>query len=227
MPLLKKIDPRQAIPIWEALALNKVSSADISLNPGLLEFYRTYLKLEPYYFLIYHEETAVGLLPIVKDKNSFCSMPHLSHGGLFLDRGFQFKDDPDKLIAKIVSALVKEQQDSGFYKFDLEKTGEVADLEPTLEIRSQKAYFKTEATSKVLHYIDLKASFDAQQKAFSSNLRRKISRANKNGLVVKDGGKALVHDFTKVYNRNIQEIGAPTLGEAFFSNAELGSRQQC
>ncbi|MEJ2594621.1 MAG: GNAT family N-acetyltransferase [bacterium] len=128
---------------------------------------------------------------------------------------FEIAGDEESIIQRIIMELSDLFPEKGFYRLSLghlttRDTGKV-----DIEIRSRFPFFGLQDTPKVIHQIRLDNSGDFPA-ILSSNVRRKISRAEKNGVVVKKGGQELVPDFTRVYNRNIQRIGSPTLGKKFF-----------
>lgn len=63
---------------------------------------------------------------------------------------------------------------------------------------------------KVLSYIHL-GNKDNLWKSFSQNLRRKIRKSYKNGLIAKHGGTELINDFYDVYTLNMHRLGSPAL----------------
>jgi hypothetical protein len=53
---------------------------------------------------------------------------------------------------------------------------------------------------------------------FTSNLRRKIRRSQKNGFTIVQGGMALLDDFYKVYATHIRSLGSAPLTRRWFKN---------
>jgi len=53
---------------------------------------------------------------------------------------------------------------------------------------------------------------------YSSNLRRKIRKAARNGFTVKRGGVELIDEFYKVYSRHMHTLGSGSLSKRWFRN---------
>ena len=218
MASLEKLDNNTAIQLWDDLALKNVDDPNLALNPYLFDFFRSYLKLLPFYIILYNGEKPIGLFPLVFDGSKYCSLPHLSYGGIFWIKSETPRESTENIFSQIVSIIDKQNLIPGFFRINVESIDDnTINLSADLEIRSHDSYFAKKETNKSIQFISLKSTFEEQSKLFNSNLRRKISKAAKNGIIVKKGGANLIPDFTKVYNRNIQSIGSPTLGKTFFS----------
>lgn len=72
-------------------------------------------------------------------------------------------------------------------------------------------------TDKCLSYLTLNGKSTDIFSSFSSNLRRKIRKAGRNGIRVKAGGEELVKDFYEVYAANCTRLGSPVLNQNFYS----------
>ncbi len=51
--------------------------------------------------------------------------------------------------------------------------------------------------------------------ALSSNIRRKIRKANSLGVTIKRGGRELIRDFYKVYSQRMYDLGSPAFGKGY------------
>jgi len=71
---------------------------------------------------------------------------------------------------------------------------------------------------KVTSYFPLQADEQAQWRLLSSNLRRKINKAGRNGYTVKRGGVELLQEFYPVYARHMRSLGSGALHRAFFEH---------
>lgn len=70
---------------------------------------------------------------------------------------------------------------------------------------------------KVLSYLPL-SNEPNLWKSFSKNLRRKIRKSYKNGLITKHGGTELINEFYNVYTRNMHRLGSPALSKGFIKH---------
>lgn len=71
---------------------------------------------------------------------------------------------------------------------------------------------------KVTTFLQLASHAESQFSQFTSPLRRKIRKAEANGLLTKTGKTELLHDFYSVYTRNMHQLGSPALPLKWFSN---------
>lgn len=71
---------------------------------------------------------------------------------------------------------------------------------------------------KVSSFLKIEISSDIQLNKFNSNIRRKIRKAYKNGILLKYGKTELLNDFYKVYNLNMLRLGSPAMDKNFFIN---------
>ena len=215
--MLEKLDISPAKETWRQFAASRARHPDIGLNPAWYDFYAGEPDMEPFYILLYRGNEAIGLLPLVRIGRKFCSLPHLSYGGIYLTAESGKPGNTESMLIHITGELERSKAIRGFYKFEVaneETTKSLASFD--IEIRGETPYFGKRETEKVLQYIPLREMEGEFSDMVSSNIRRKVSKAVRNGVVVKKGGAEMVPDFAKVYNRNIHRIGSPTLGLKFF-----------
>jgi hypothetical protein len=218
MPAFLKLPPDSAITSWDELVQSSPVPATIAHNPLFFSFYSDFLSLSPFYFILKENKVAVGLFPVVKSGKSFISMPHFSYGGIYwlLKAKKITIPEEEKIVRNLIAEIEKENLEDGYY------TVNISDLKtekfPTgkIEIRSETPFFGNSISEKTRHFIYLKKSKEEQWESFSSNLRRKISKAEKNGIVVKKGKEDLLNDFVKVYQKNMHKLGSPAFGKSFF-----------
>ena len=218
MHVLERLGENQAIEIWNKFVREKIRSRDLGLNPGFYSFYIRLPEFTPYYLILSEKGSTVALFPVVRDRQKFCSLPHLSYGGIYTTTSNEGNIDSGRLIPWMISLLKEESPPAGFYQCEigkLLKRDENGQIE--MEIRNRQPLFGQEETEKTVQMINLRGHEEDFLALLSSNVRRKIASARKKGVVVRKGGGELVADFTRVYNRNIQRLGSPTLGKHFFS----------
>jgi len=217
MPDFQQLETEKAIAKWNSLALNNTAKLTIAHNPSLFYFFSGYLKLPSFYIILTQNDQVAGLLPLVKIGKKIVSVPHFSYGGILWLSEAKDEFDEGQIIKHISHQLINEKALSGFYTFKLE---EIPPVEPgadyPVEVRKTVPLFGAAETNKVMLFMPLKKNDDAQRTLFNTNLRRKINKAEKNGIEIRRGGEELVADYTKVYNRNMQSIGSPSLGNKFF-----------
>lgn len=219
MPTLLKLETSEAIERWNKFAFANASELTIAHNPLLFNFYSEYLKLKPFYCILTKEKKDVGLLPLVLIGNKLVSVPHFSYGGILKTKSGITSGDEGELIIRIAESIKDAKADLGFYQIKLEQLKEKPDLiNSQLEVRQFKPLFGNTISAKVNHFIPLKQNHDEQLSSFNANLRRKIGKAERNGIRVKIGGVKLVDDFSNVYNKNMHQLGSPTLGRDFFKS---------
>ena len=110
--------------------------------------------------------------------------------------------------------------ESGYYRYDINIDDVKENLSAKVFIRglengTDEDYVETE---KVTSLIKLLESEDAQWSSISSNLRRKINKAQINEIVVKVGSIELLDDFYTVYSENIVQLGSLNYSKSFFND---------
>lgn len=215
-----KLETPKAIERWNKLAFANSSELTIAHNPQLFNFFSDYLKLKPFYLFLTEGREEIGLLPLVLIGNKLVSVPHFSYGGILKISPGKKLADESRLIKQLAGLIFEQKTNPGFYEIDIDrlKKDDVKGNKVQIEIRQFEPLFENQNSEKVSHFLALKKSPKDQLAAFNSNLRRKISKAEKNGIEVKIGGVELVDDFSKVYNKNMHQLGSPTLGKAFFKS---------
>ena len=214
MPGFLKLPTHSAITYWDELVQANSNLPTVAHNPHFFPFFSGFLSLSPYYFILKENDVAVGLFPIVKTRNQFISMPHFSYGGIFwlLKRNFE----EEKIIQQIIPGIEQEKLEAGYYALDI--SGFKNEKFPTgkIEIRGETPFFGNNFSEKTRHFISLKKTKEAQLESFSSNLRRKINKAERNGIEIKNGKEELLDDFVNVYQKNMHKLGSPAFDKSFF-----------
>ena len=70
---------------------------------------------------------------------------------------------------------------------------------------------------KVVSWLPLKENAGLQMGSLPSNVRRKIRKAEKNGIEIRVGGVELSEGFYRVYARNMHRLGAPVMAPVFYT----------
>jgi len=120
------------------------------------------------------------------------SLPHFSYG----DVRFPVDTPAVKAVNELASCL----NASPFSSMEIR----LPDIRPVVN-----------EPSKVVSLLDIREDPHVR---FSSNLRRKIRKAAKNGFTVETGGMELLDSFYAVYSRHIRSIGSAALSKRWFRN---------
>jgi len=212
------LEQNKAIDQWSYLALNKSSLVSVAHNPSLFHFYLNFLSLSPFYFILHFKNEPVGLLPLIDVGGKIISIPHFSGGGILWLRNIEIPLNEAELILHLSSELHDSKIKTGFYQVEITRQESEEKSFPSVEVRSFNYLLGASDTKKTVCLIHLEKQEKKQFEAFKSNLRRKINKAEKNGILIRSGGLELLEDFTQVYNRNMHRIGSPTLGKQFFKS---------
>jgi len=86
------------------------------------------------------------------------------------------------------------------------------------QVRMLKPVSEYFHTVKVVSWLPLAGSPQAQLARFSSNVRRKINKAIANDIVIETGGRELIGQFYSVFSHNMHRLGAPTMSRSFYGN---------
>lgn len=90
-----------------------------------------------------------------------------------------------------------------------------------VRLRSVTPLFNYNSSFKVLSILLLEKSKELQFGNFSSNIRRKIHKAERNEISVVSGGVELINDFYSQYRKNIHKHTSMGLPQPFFKNLIL------
>ena len=132
-------------------------------------------------------------LSLICTGKSMVSLPHFSYDALYSNEA--------NTLAEVEKKIKHLHFDKGF-------TG--------IEIRRPVVSTPTSAL-KTVSWLTLKDSRDEQWKSYSSNLRSKISRAQRQGFHVIQGREELLNDFYNVYSRHMRALGSGALSKKFFA----------
>jgi hypothetical protein len=209
------ITSSEAVTLWNDFTKSRPSVSPISFNPTLFFFYDYHFGWKSYYFFLYRKDDLIGLLPLVNTGKAWVSLPHFSYGGFLFSKDFIKNGFPDSNISSLINYIKCKNVPHGFYRLDIDKISKkdciekiyVRTLEPTLNLTN---------SVKVVSWIHLPNNLNDAFYQLSPNLRRKINKAGKYGFRVMSGKNELLHDFYRVYAKNIHGLGSPVYGEKFF-----------
>ncbi len=124
--------------------------------------------------------------------------------------------DREKLIETLILSIEKEKINPGFFQFDIKNRMSLETSDRKLYIRSLHPAKNELKYNKVSSVIHLPANKDELCQQLSSNIRRKIRKAENSSFSVKHGKTELLDDFYVVYANNMYRLGSPAYGKHFF-----------
>ncbi len=205
-----------ALPVWNHFASSLQVPPPFSFNPSLFYFYQSHFHWKAWYFLLLDGNEVAGLLPLVNTGKAWVSLPHFTYGGIFLNNNIEF--DSGKLIETLLLSIEKEKITPGFFQVDIKCRLSRETLAGKLYVRSLHPVENNLEYNKVSSIIHLPASQEELLQQLSSNLRRKIGKAENSNFSVKQGRPELLDDFYAVYAKNMHRLGSPAYGKHFFSD---------
>ncbi len=204
--------------VWNTFIRKRSYPCPQAFNPSLGAILKDSFGYQWYYFFIYQSDILQGLLPLYKIGKKLVSVPHFSYGGIWGDiDGDLFR----RIINQIQNLFVTRNQDfpeSGYYKLDIEELRQYPDLDLKIEIREQKTILPYTTKTKVVNYLQLSNNPEVVWKQLDANIRRKVTKAENNGIAIKKGKEELINDFFFVFSKNTLRLGSPILPIKFFRN---------
>lgn len=91
-----------------------------------------------------------------------------------------------------------------------------SDLSVKWQVRMLRPVSEYVESHKVVSWLPLQRNAEEQMAALSSNIRRKIRKAENNGVIVEVGGPELSGCFYSVYSQNMHRLGAPSMSRSFY-----------
>ncbi|MCF8227633.1 MAG: peptidoglycan bridge formation glycyltransferase FemA/FemB family protein [Bacteroidales bacterium] len=174
--------------------------------------------------LIREGEKEIAQLPFVRVGRQWVSVPHGSVIGLG-NLSDQFSvGELDGLMSLLVEELENNLSKKQKIIIPLQ---EIRDALPVMayknkkdlcwQVRSFIPFTDNVYRDKVMSLIRPAVDPEEQFALFSSNLRRKIRKAEKNGIMVKTGRQELADDFYEVFSKNMHRLGSPFLRKDFYT----------
>lgn len=214
MPQITNLDTSSALPLWNNFIISLPAPVPFSYNPSLFSFYQTCFHWKPYYFFLYSEEKLVAVFPLVNTGKRWVSLPHFSYGGLLVLP--EFEVDIEKLVCNLIFIIEKKQITPGFYKYELNVPENFCLSKSKVYIRSPEPVKNKSKYQKVSSFLDLPANGNELFQQLSSNLRRKIRKAEKGKITIIHGKEKLLNNFYSVYSHNMLRLGSPAYDKSFF-----------
>ena len=149
------------------------------------------------YLMARRDGAVAGVLPLVQIKsrlfgNSLTSLPFLNYGGVMADGG----DAGDALIERARAEAAERRCKH-------------------VELRHVGAQFPELPCKK--HKVSMRLPLGANMwDGLDRKVRNQIRKAEKSGLTIERGGVSLVHDFYKVFARNMRDLGTPVYSRRLF-----------
>lgn len=161
------------------------------------KFYRLTFGYEIRSFPFVASQSTSDRILFARINRNFVSLPHFSHS-LF----YSSSEIPDSM---------------GLPDFR-EQDGIISCSDPDLnwEIRSFNKLSRYFNDDKVVSFLELEPTIEAQWRYFSSSLRNNVKKAEKLGITTRRGGVDLLDSFYQVYSKNMHDLGSPAYGKDFF-----------
>lgn len=231
-------------PLWISAMMQHGNAITIGNNPVLPSVIHHTWKWPCVFIEFYLENDLVALVSFVKIRHNWVSLPHFDHDSMWINHKLLIDLPP---VSQISGRYREEDVYRGFYgissrllavyennnSFDhgavIHARVEVEDIikiknstkiqdRVKLISRNQFPVLKHTDSSKVIPTLLLQDDYDHQFERFNAGVRRKIRKAESNGITVKSGGAELVDAFYKVYRSNIRRLGSFGLPKSFFKN---------
>jgi serine/alanine adding enzyme len=143
-----------------------------------------------------------GVLPLVQLKSVFfgnfmVSLPYFNFGGVCSDA----TEAAEGLLNEAIEIAKKENVEH-------------------MELRHTRNLFDglRVKTAKVCMQLRLPRDQEELWNSFTSNLRRKIRRARKEGMYLTFGGEEELENFYRVFSTKMRDLGTPVYSKVFFKN---------
>lgn len=217
------LDTDSAISLWNDFTASCPVPSPFSFNPSLYYFYQNHFDWEPCYVFLFRKNELFGLFPLVNTGRAWVSLPHFSYGGLLMKK-YAKEIDWEQLVLNVVFSLNVGNVISGFFQVNIDDLKPIPRLKAKFYLRSSNPILKKPGYNKVSSVLFLPSRSEELLDKLSSNLRRKICKAEKTGLSVSCGGAELLNDFYPVYVKNMHRLGSPVYGKQFFKDL-LGDYQ--
>lgn len=212
---MKQLTHKEGIEKWNSALREVEGELPFAFSPDLWNLYTDYFHWKPYYVFFKSGDEIKALLPLVFTGRAWVSLPHMSHGGVLFLKSQQ-KTDSSFFINYTIKEL--KGKESGFYEMEIPLSKNIIVDNTKYFIRStsehhSKSFKKSEKQNSFLF---LESSQKEMFQKLSSNLRRKIRKAEEIGIIIKSGNKELINDFYTVYTKNISRLKSMPYPKSYF-----------
>lgn len=157
--------------------------------------------IKPYYFMATIENKIVGILPTALMKSIIfgkflISLPWLDYGGALANN--------DEIAGMLIDRAISLSKEKRCRFLEMRSGGIIIN---GLVNKTDKYSFK----------LDLTEGTDEVWKSFDAKARNQVRKAEKSGLTVNFGKAELLHDFYKIFARNMRDLGTPVWPKKFFA----------
>lgn len=200
---------------WTSLLKEARGLLPFAYSPSLYDLYENYFHWKSYYVIIKSDNEAYALLPLIFTGHAWVSLPHMSHGGIL------FLKNPQEIDSAILINIIIEKLNtkvSGFYEIEVPATENNRFSDIKYFIRTTTEHYSKHfvESEKQNSFLFLDPIQDEMFNKLSSNLRRKIRKAEGSGIIIKSGNKQLINDFYKVYTKNISRLKSMPYAKSYF-----------
>jgi len=224
---------------WCEAMRKSAGPVQLGNNPSLAEIIHLTWKWPWITAGFYSDDRLLALASAVKIRNKYVSLPHFDHGSLWVDYKYLSliagTEDQDAEYSfhkffyhrfiELPEQMPKLKGSGTFFRIDISAQELRQGLESNEKnkgtdfmIRSRFRLSPHYLDDKVIPCLLLEKSMPEQMDRFSGNLRRKIRKAEKNGIETIVGRSELLADFYRVYCKNISQLSSFALPKRFFLN---------
>lgn len=224
---------------WHEAMQKSGSKVHLGNNPCLAEIIHHTWKWPFVAAGFYFKDRLIAWASAISIRNNFVSLPHFDHGSLWVDVDYltSLTETMDQAaechfhklfytrFCDLLGQGVNGQATETLLRVDLELQELKSDFfsgegKSCTKFRIRERFRLSEyfQDGKVIPFIHTEESMLKQMDNFSGNLRRKIRKAEKNGIETIVGKSELLDDFYRVYCKNISRLGSFGLPEIFFTN---------
>ena len=185
---------------WDAL-VRAHPGATFSHQHRWLQMVQAVYGGDPHYLAAWEDDQLVGVLPtmlrrVIGSGRVLLSVPFADEGGLCANG-----DEAEQALLASVEALARDLRVS---------------FVALRQLTPLSAANMLCDTSRVVLRMPLPSAAEELSRNLSSNMRKKLRRAGRDGLTCQVGGQEQVRAFYRVYSHNMRDLGSPMHSRRFF-----------
>lgn len=214
---------------WESAWLTALKDADnvtVGNNPVLASILQQCWGWQIVRIFFKKQGQTAAIFSALKVGKKWVSLPHFDQGSLWWNpASFRNAEESGNILWNLIQSLLPEISFSKHVnevnlEVDLTDAAtsnldQAAKAKSELFIRCTSKFTANAATGKMISCLFLSNDKSILQQ-MPAGPARKIRKAIKNGLEIRTGGAALLHDFYSIYRENIQRLGSFGLPLQFF-----------